>query len=119
MAEETEFAMGAKATCVNGPGGKVIKDIINRTGASINIEDSGRVDIASNNSEAVQQANATGAADTIRFAEDLETDVKVYVAPDAESKAAIDAAQERFYRGDIARELVRGVQEIHRRRPGG
>jgi polyribonucleotide nucleotidyltransferase len=41
---------------VIGPGGKVIKDIINRTGASINIEDSGRVDIASNNSEAVQQA---------------------------------------------------------------
>jgi large subunit ribosomal protein L9 len=29
----------------------------------------------------------------IRFAEDLETDVKVWVAPDAESKAAIDAAQ--------------------------
>ena len=41
---------------VIGPGGKVIKDIIARTGASINIEDSGRVDIASNNSEAVQQA---------------------------------------------------------------
>ena len=29
----------------------------------------------------------------IRFAEDLETDLKVYVAPDAESKAGIDAAQ--------------------------
>ena len=28
----------------------------------------------------------------IRFAEDLETDLKIYVAPDAESKAAIDAA---------------------------
>jgi polyribonucleotide nucleotidyltransferase len=41
---------------VIGPGGKVIKDIIARTGATINIEDSGRVDIASNNSEAVQQA---------------------------------------------------------------
>lgn len=27
----------------------------------------------------------------IRFADDLETDLKVYVAPDAESKAAIDA----------------------------
>ena len=27
----------------------------------------------------------------IRFAEDLETDLKIYVAPDAESKAAIDA----------------------------
>ena len=29
----------------------------------------------------------------IRFADDLETDLKVYVAPDAESKAAIDAAR--------------------------
>lgn len=29
----------------------------------------------------------------IRFAEDLETDLKIYVAPDAESKAAIDAAR--------------------------
>ncbi len=28
----------------------------------------------------------------IRFAEDLATDLKVYVAPDPESKAAIDAA---------------------------
>jgi large subunit ribosomal protein L9 len=29
----------------------------------------------------------------IKFAEDLETEVKVWVAPDAESKASIDAAQ--------------------------
>lgn len=29
----------------------------------------------------------------VRFAEDLETDLKVYVAPDSESKAAIDAAR--------------------------
>jgi large subunit ribosomal protein L9 len=29
----------------------------------------------------------------VRFAEDLETDLKVYVAPDAESKASIDAAR--------------------------
>jgi large subunit ribosomal protein L9 len=29
----------------------------------------------------------------VRFAEELETDLKVYVAPDAESKAAIDAAR--------------------------
>ena len=29
----------------------------------------------------------------VKFAEDLETDVKVWVAPDPESKAAIDAAQ--------------------------
>ena len=29
----------------------------------------------------------------VRFAEDLETDLKVYVAPDAESKASIDATR--------------------------
>ena len=28
MAEETEFAMGARASCVDGPGGKVIRVII-------------------------------------------------------------------------------------------
>jgi len=28
VAEETEFAMGAKASCVDGPGGKVIRVII-------------------------------------------------------------------------------------------
>jgi polyribonucleotide nucleotidyltransferase len=43
---------------VIGPGGKVIKDIIARTGAAINIEDSGRVDIASANSDAVKAAIA-------------------------------------------------------------
>ena len=41
---------------VIGPGGKVIKDIIARTGAMINIEDSGKVAIASASSESVQQA---------------------------------------------------------------
>jgi polyribonucleotide nucleotidyltransferase len=43
---------------VIGPGGKVIKDIIARTGVSINVEDSGRVDIASSDGEAVKQAIA-------------------------------------------------------------
>ena len=28
VAEETEFAMGAEASCVDGPGGKVIRVII-------------------------------------------------------------------------------------------
>jgi len=41
---------------VIGPGGKVIKDITARTGCSINIEDSGKVDIASADSEAVKVA---------------------------------------------------------------
>jgi polyribonucleotide nucleotidyltransferase len=41
---------------VIGPGGKVIKDIIARTGASIDIEDDGQVAIASPNSEGVEQA---------------------------------------------------------------
>ncbi|MFL5322406.1 MAG: polyribonucleotide nucleotidyltransferase [Myxococcaceae bacterium] len=43
---------------VIGPGGKVIKDIIARTGASVNIEDSGKVDIASSNPDSVKQAIA-------------------------------------------------------------
>jgi len=41
---------------VIGPGGKVIKDIIARTGASIDIEDDGSVAIASASSESVEQA---------------------------------------------------------------
>jgi polyribonucleotide nucleotidyltransferase len=41
---------------VIGPGGKVIKDIIARTGATIDIEDDGTVAIASPNSEGVDQA---------------------------------------------------------------
>jgi polyribonucleotide nucleotidyltransferase len=43
---------------VIGPGGKVIKDIIARTGTTINIDDSGRVDIASSNVDAVKAAIA-------------------------------------------------------------
>ncbi len=43
---------------VIGPGGKVIKDIIAKTGCSVNIDDSGKVDIASSDSEAVKQAVA-------------------------------------------------------------
>ena len=41
---------------VIGPGGKVIKDIIARTGCSVNIDDSGKVDIASADGEAVKVA---------------------------------------------------------------
>ena len=41
---------------VIGPGGKVIKDIIARTGASINIDDTGKVDIASADGDAVKAA---------------------------------------------------------------
>jgi large subunit ribosomal protein L9 len=40
----------------------------------------------------------------VRFAEDLETDVKVYVAPDAESKAAIDAARKTAKEAEAAAE---------------
>ncbi len=41
---------------VIGPGGKVIKSIVERTGAKIDVEDSGRISIATNNGEAGQQA---------------------------------------------------------------
>jgi polyribonucleotide nucleotidyltransferase len=43
---------------VIGPGGKVIKDIIARTGCSVNIDDSGKVDIASADGDAVKAAIA-------------------------------------------------------------
>jgi polyribonucleotide nucleotidyltransferase len=43
---------------VIGPGGKVIRDIIARTGCSINIEDSGKVEIASADADGVKQAIA-------------------------------------------------------------
>ncbi|MDP3505958.1 MAG: polyribonucleotide nucleotidyltransferase [Myxococcales bacterium] len=41
---------------VIGPGGKVIRDIIARTGCSINIDDSGKVEIASADAEGVKMA---------------------------------------------------------------
>ena len=41
---------------VIGPGGKVIKDIVARTGAQINIEDDGKVSVASNDGEASARA---------------------------------------------------------------
>ncbi len=41
---------------VIGPGGKVIKSIVERTGAKIDVEDSGRISIATNNGEAGEQA---------------------------------------------------------------
>jgi len=40
----------------------------------------------------------------IRFAEELETDLKVYVAPDAESKAAIDAYSAEQAKADAAQQ---------------
>ncbi len=43
---------------VIGPGGKVIRDIIARTGCSVNIEDSGKVEIASADADGVKQAIA-------------------------------------------------------------
>jgi len=41
---------------VIGPGGRVINEIINKTGAKIEIEDDGLVNIASDNEESVQKA---------------------------------------------------------------
>lgn len=41
---------------VIGSGGKVIKEIVAKTGAKIDIEDSGKIAIASNNGEAMQRA---------------------------------------------------------------
>jgi polyribonucleotide nucleotidyltransferase len=54
---------------VIGPGGKTIRRIVEETGAQIDIEDDGRVAIASNNGEAMQQA--------IAMIRDLTEDVEV------------------------------------------
>jgi large subunit ribosomal protein L9 len=42
----------------------------------------------------------------IRFAEDLETEIKVYVAPDADSKAAMDAAADARKRAETTAEAA-------------
>lgn len=52
-----------------GPGGKMIKSIVEQTGASINVEDDGTVHIASVNGEANEMA--------VRMVEDLTTEVEV------------------------------------------
>ena len=54
---------------VIGPGGKMIRQIVAETGAQIDIEDDGRVFIASNNGEAMEQA--------IAMIRDLTEDVEV------------------------------------------
>jgi len=54
---------------VIGPGGKMIRKIVEETGAQIDIEDDGRVFIASNNGMAMQQA--------IAMIRDLTEDVEV------------------------------------------
>jgi polyribonucleotide nucleotidyltransferase len=54
---------------VIGPGGKTIRRIVEETGCQIDIEDDGRVSIASNNGEAMQQA--------IAMIRDLTEDVEV------------------------------------------
>src|SRR5262249_15740907 len=41
---------------VIGPGGKMIRSIVERTGAKIDVEDSGRISIATANGEAADQA---------------------------------------------------------------
>jgi polyribonucleotide nucleotidyltransferase len=41
---------------VIGPGGKVIKDIINKTGVSIEVQDDGTINIASAKSDMVERA---------------------------------------------------------------
>jgi polyribonucleotide nucleotidyltransferase len=54
---------------VIGPGGKTIRRIVEETGVQIDVEDDGRVSIASNNGEAMQQA--------IAMIRDLTEDVEV------------------------------------------
>ncbi len=55
---ETIFVKVDKIRDVIGPGGKVIRGIIEQTGAAINIDDSGRVQIASDDMGAIARAKA-------------------------------------------------------------
>jgi polyribonucleotide nucleotidyltransferase len=66
---ETILINPDKIRDVIGPGGKTIRRIVEETGAQIDIEDDGRVSIASNNGEAMQQA--------IAMIRDLTEDVEV------------------------------------------
>ncbi|MBI5508465.1 MAG: polyribonucleotide nucleotidyltransferase [Deltaproteobacteria bacterium] len=54
---------------VIGPGGKVIKDIVARTGCIINVEDDGLVSVASSDSEAAERA--------IRMIKDLTQEAEI------------------------------------------
>jgi len=54
---------------VIGPGGKVIKDIVARTGCQINVEDDGRVQIASTDGEATKRA--------IKMVQDLTQEAEI------------------------------------------
>jgi polyribonucleotide nucleotidyltransferase len=54
---------------VIGPGGKVIKDIVARTGCQINVEDDGQVKIASTDAEATKKA--------IKMIEDLTQEAEI------------------------------------------
>jgi polyribonucleotide nucleotidyltransferase len=53
---ETLIIKPSKIGVVIGPGGKQIRAIIEETGAQIDIDDSGRISIASNNSEGMERA---------------------------------------------------------------
>jgi polyribonucleotide nucleotidyltransferase len=66
---ETILINPDKIRDVIGPGGKTIRRIVEETGCQIDIEDDGRVSIASNNGEAMQQA--------IAMIRDLTEDVEV------------------------------------------
>jgi polyribonucleotide nucleotidyltransferase len=66
---ESIFINPDKIRDVIGPGGKMIRQIVAETGAQIDIEDDGRVSIASNDGEAMQQA--------IAMIRDLTEDVEV------------------------------------------
>jgi polyribonucleotide nucleotidyltransferase len=53
---ETMFIKTSKIGTVIGPGGKQIRAIIEETGAQIDIDDTGRISIASNNSQSMERA---------------------------------------------------------------
>ncbi len=96
-----------------GPGGKIIKKIIEVTGANINVEDDGTVTASSDSAEAIQNA--------LNYIEGLVSSVKVGTMYDATVKKIVEfGAFVEFLPGkeglvhisNLSRERVRSVEDV-------
>ncbi len=98
---------------VIGPGGKIIKKIIEVSGADINVEDDGTVTASSDSAEAINKA--------LSYIEGLVSDVKVGTTYDATVKKIVEfGAFVEFLPGkeglvhisNLSRERVRSVEDV-------
>lgn len=98
---------------VIGPGGKIIKKIIEVSGADINVEDDGTVTASSDSAEAISKA--------LSYIEGLVSDVKVGTTYDATVKKIVEfGAFVEFLPGkeglvhisNLSRERVRSVEDV-------